>query len=529
MAPKRRRLLSRSSSTGLTKKQTVSNKKATLIARHAGPWLPADERNAVNQIANGDPLYKVALKYGVSKLQKHVLPALKAHGDKANAKAALNRSNSSGPQKKRQYMPPTNLGIPNVGSALLRDVSNAPSSISMSRSRSSSFNSTVSNSFQNDMFGSAKRGRKTRIFPTKRKAGKAQRILSTITPARTVTYQFNGVMESQQFLNQTATSTGAPTPFSSAEFAYGANTRLPAALSGIYGNVAQDKADPGANAWWFQTLFHGSVIDQLQRMCQVASDAPTAVATADLKTNNMFWISSYSVVHTLHNPMSTPVYVYRYEIVPRMNLKNVTDLLYTQQHRTGSGDNLVSAFDPSSVVVASDRTWVTPDVNPNEFPLFKARFRIMRKRKFTLQPGQTIYVPFAGKMNRKIDMNDYNQKRIQVKPDSYAFSDLTEWGTDATFMAKGLTKILAYQAFGIPAVQGTTGNTSVGSNVSNRVTSTPAQLIIRAITKYRVHGAVDTARRYATFKLNDNFETATSAVSGQPFNSTHAITVTNQI
>jgi len=521
MPVKRRRLQIKPS-----KAQVIANKGASLKGRHGSITIP-QMINFVNQRYPNLPnaLYN-ELVNTPGQLQRWY-EAARAHGDAVN-RSRDSRAGSAGPPKKRGYMPPSQGG--GIGSFIANESKlGSNSSISMSRSRTSSFNSTLGDSYKNDMFGSATRRRKTRIFPTKRKAGKAQRILSTITPARTVTYQFNGVMESQQNVSQALISTGAPTPFSSAEFAYGANVTLPTALSGIFGNIAQDKADPGSNAWWFQTLFHGSCIDQLQRMCQVNSDAPTAVDASNLTKNNMFWISSYSVVHTLHNPMSTPVYVYRYEIVPRMDLKNVTDMLYTMQHRAGEGENVVTPYN-TSAVIANDRSWVTPDVNPNEFPIFKTRFTIMRKRKFTIQPGQTIYVPFAGKMNRKIDMNDYNNKRVQVSTSSFhSVAALAEWGSDATFMRKGLTKILAYQAFGIPSVQGTTGSTSVGSNVSNRVTSTPAQLIIRSITKYRVHGAVDTARRYATFKLDDNYETASSAVSGQPFNSTHAITVTNQI
>jgi len=527
----KRRRLSVSKSTGLSKKQAVRNKAATLIAHHASPFLPSDEQEFVKDMMSGTHPAVAATKYAAGKFNRHVLPALRAHGDKADADAARNRSrDSGGPPKKRGYLPPSQLGIPSVGNRLFRDVVSLPSSVSMSRSRSSSFNSSLSNSVQMAGGGPATRFRKRRIFPTKKKPSKAQRILTTITPTRSVTYQFNGVVESQQGISgYTGTSSGAPTPFSCAEFAYGANTSLPISVCGIYGHVAQDKADPGCNAWVFQTLFHGSVIDQLQRMCQVNSDAPTLVEAATLKTNNMFYISSFSVVHTLHNPTSSPVYMIRYEIVPRMNLKNVSDLFYTMQHAENYGDNLVTPYN-TSAVIASSRTANTPDINPNEFPQFKARFTILRKRRFILQPGQTLHIPYAGKLNKKIDMGEYHSKRSNTQSTTWnGVAAAAEWGTDATFMCKGLTKILAYQAYGIPAVQGTTGNSSIGSNVSNRVTTTPAQFILRSTTKYRVHGAVDSARRYATFRLNDDLETATSAVSGIPGSSTHAITVTNQI
>jgi len=403
---------------------------------------------------------------------------------------------------------------------------------SMSSSRSRSYSSISENSSQNrlgDMYGPAKRCRKTRIFPTKKRASKAQRIISTITPVRSLTYQFNGVMEGQQLKTQALPTLGAPTPFSSAEFAYGSNTSVPTDLSGIFGQVAQDKADPGCNAWAFQTLFHGSVIDQLQSLCAAQSDALPGIGTSSLIRNNMFYISSYSVVHTLHNPLSTPVYVVRYEIVPRLHLKNVSDLLFTMQHRAGQGDDVVTNY-ASSTIVTSDRTWVTPDVNPNEFPIFKARFRILKKRKFTINPGQTITIPFAGKMNRKVDMNDYVFHRNQTLADSALGSTAENaWGNNGSFMCKGLTKILAYQAFGVPAVQGVSDNTTIGSALSNRATTTPAQLILRATVKYKAHGAVDTARRYGTFRLSDAVETAASAVTGQAGSSTHQITVTNQI
>jgi len=526
----KRRRLSKSRSTGLTKKQTVRNKAATLIAHHASPFLPSDEQQFVKDMMSGTHPVVASMKYAGGKFHKHILPRLIAHGEKADADAARNRSrDSSGPPKKRGYLPPSQLGIPSVGNRLFRDISSLPSSVSMSRSRSSSFNSSYSKSVQMGG-GPATRFRKSRVFPTKKKPSKAQRIISTITPTRSLTYQFNGVVESQQGQGFTGTSGGAPTPFSCAEFAYGANTSLPIAVCGIYGHVAQDKADPGCNAWVFQTLFHGSVIDQLQRMCQVASDAPTAITnTANLVKNNIFYISSYSVVHTLHNPSSSPMYMIRYEMVPRANLKNVSDLFYTMQHVDGEGDNVVSPYN-TSAVIASARSANTPDVNPNEFPMFTARFRVLRKRKFILQPGQTIHIPYAGKLNKKIDMNEYNVKRRNGQVSNYnSYAPADEWGTDATFMAKGLTKILAYQAYGIPAVQGTTGSSTIGSVVSNRVTTTPVQFILRSTTKYRCHGAVDTAKRYATFRLNDDLETATSAVSGIPGSSTHAITVTNQI
>jgi len=393
-----------------------------------------------------------------------------------------------------------------------------------------SYSSLGGNSSFSDMYyGPARRARKTRIFPTKRRASKAQRMVSTLTPARTLTYQFNGVMEGQQVTNQTTSIAGAPTPFSSAEFAYGTNTSVPTVLSGIYGNIAQDKADPGVNAWMFQTLFHGSVIDQLQQMCAANSDAAPGFLTTELKRNNMFYISSYSVVHTLHNPTSSPVYVIRYEILPRMNLKNASDLLYGMSHVSNRGDHLVDPL-TSTTVVTSERRWTTPEVNPNEFPIWKTRFRVIKKKRFTINPGQTITIPFAGKMNRKIDMNEYVYQRENTPTANFdGAANVTEWGSNASFMQKGLTKILCYQAFGVPAVQGTSDSTTIGSVLSNRATTTPAQIIVRATIKYRAHGAVDTARRYATLRLNDAVESAASAVSGIAGSTTHSITVTNQI
>ena len=394
-------------------------------------------------------------------------------------------------------------------------------------------------SLSNMSSGLCKRYKRRVIFPTKKRPSRAQRIVSTITPTRSLTYQFNGVVEGQN--PDTALvlpAAGPPTPFSSAEFAYGATTQtaVPSVLSGIYGNVAQDKSDPGCNAWVFQTLFHGSQIDQLSLMCAVNSDAQNTnavVGTSSLNRNRFFYISSYRVTHTLHNPLSTPIYVNRYEIVPRVNCKNVGDLYYGMRHLNSRGDYEIDSYIPASGTGpdASARLYTTPDVNPNEFPMWRSKFRIVKKTKFTIQPGQSIDIPFVGKLNKKVDMMNYLTQREMTSVTGINSLVNTEvWATDATYMARGLTKILAYQAFGIPAVQGTTGNTTVGSVLANRATTTPAQFILRSTMKISAHGAVDTARRYTTMKMSsDGLENATSAVSGIPGSTTHAITVTNQI
>ena len=390
---------------------------------------------------------------------------------------------------------------------------------------------------RNPLATSNRRLRRRTIFPTKRKAGRAQRIVSTITPTRSLTYQFNGVVDGQN-INTAGVQPGvgvSPTPFSSAEFAYGATTpsAVPSQLCGIFGNVAQDKADPGCNAWFFQTLFHGSQIDQLSQMCMVNSDAPAGgnpVVGTNLNRNRRFYISGYTVTHTLHNPTSTPIYINRYEIVPRVNLKNVSDLLYGMQHFNTRGDYAVDVLGGSTGLQSYDRSYGTPDCNPHEFPMWRARFRVVKKTRFCVQPGQSIECPFAGKLNKKIDMDSYSYNREATSTAGVVpGATIDVWGTDATYMQKGLTKILCYQAFGIPAVQGVTDDTLVGSALSNRVTTTPPQFIVRSTMKIRAHGAVDTARRYASVRLADNLETATSAVSGVAGSTTHSITVTNQI
>jgi len=455
---------------------------------------------------------------------------LKKQMQRGNLRGTGKRSRSGSVAKSGRSRKPSLRGSPMTGSRYPFTQPFSDGSISSMNDDGMSYSSVGGNPSGFDMYGPARRVRKTRIFPTKRKASKAQRMVSTLTPARKLTYQFNGVMESQQLLVQTNSSLGAPTPFSSAEFAYGANTSVPTVLSGIYGNIAQDKADPGCNAWMFQSLFHGSVIEQLSRMCATNSDAAPGLGVDALNRNNMFYISSYSVVHTLHNPTSSPIYVNRYEIVPRLNIKNVSDLMFCLRHQDNRGDNVVDPLS-SSIIVASSRNWRTPDVNPNEFPIWKSRFRIIRKKRFTINPGQTITIPFAGKMNRRIDMNEFVLAREQTPTATQDGEALrNEWGSDASFLQKGLAKILCYQAFGVPAVQGVSDNTTIGSVLSNRATTTPAQIIVRAVIKYTAHGAVDTARRYATLRLNsDAVETASSAVSGIPGNTTHQITVTNQI
>lgn len=390
---------------------------------------------------------------------------------------------------------------------------------------------SITNSTMSDHFAplgapsaySAKRAKTKRVFPTKKKPSKGQKILKTLTPPRYITFTTNAVAES-----------GAPLRY--AEDAYGYTTAASntALWSGVMGQVAGAKAVPGQNAFFAQYLFPGAVIEQFSASLRVNSDAPSAIGVTGATYNQNMFLGKYSVTHELHNPTSVACFVNRYEVVPRLNTRTPGDLFTFMAH--GNGDDYLDAIN-SNNYSRQQRSRVTPGVNPNEFPSWKARFRIVNKKSFTMAAGATLTLPYKGSMNKKIDMSKYRAAFLDTATNATDATAITVNGESVTtglasdrgtFIHKGLCKIILYQIWGVPAVQSVADDTISGSALSNRVTTTPAQLIVRTVAKYSAHGAVDTARRYLNLaQVNDNTETATSAIVGQL--NTHTVTVVNQI